>query len=163
MTGDVRCVRAWDSVVVLDFLEGTQRSADHNLLDIVANEEHEGRRILVSRLCTAEVAFFGDNRNNPAAEISIVDFFKSEAIMIAELTEEIAAIARGLVRDFRFDGADAVHVATAVYHGASLIETFDDRMLRRGNDMKTSSRFNTEVVTPSLVGQSTLDIRAEDS
>ncbi len=161
MASEIQCVRAWDSVVVLDFLAGTRRSKDHNLLDIVANEDNEGRKILVSRLCTAEVAFFGRRRNSGAAERAIVDFFKSDTILIAELTEAIAAIARSLVREFRFDGADAVHIATAVHHGASLIETFDDRMLSRGRGMKTSVKFNTEVVKPSLLGQSTLPIRAK--
>ena len=36
MTSGFECVRAWDSVVVLDYLEGNQRSREHYLEDIVS-------------------------------------------------------------------------------------------------------------------------------
>ena len=47
---ELQIARAWDAVVVLDYLAGTERSKHHQLMDIVANEENSGRKILVSRL-----------------------------------------------------------------------------------------------------------------
>ena len=157
-TSELQIARAWDAVVVLDYLAGTERSKHHQLMDIVANEENSGRKILVSRLCTAEVAYFGPDRLSAEAECAIVDFFNSDTVLIAELTEEIAATARRLVREFRFDGADAVHVATAIEHGVSIVETFDCRMLTRGGEMKAAGEYDTIVTKPSFSGQSMLPI-----
>ncbi len=158
MTSDLQIARLWDAVVVLDYLDGSQRSKVYQLKDIVANEENSGRKILVSRLCTAEVAYFGPDRLSAEAERAIVDFFNSDTVLIAELTGDIAKTARSLVREFRFDGADAVHVATAIEHGVSVFETFDCRLLKQGMEMKVGAKYDTIVTKPSFSGQSMLPI-----
>ena len=158
MTSDLQIARLWDAVVVLDYLDGSQRSKEYQLKDIVANEENSGRKILVSRFCTAEVAYFGPDRLSADAERTIVDFFNSDTVLIAELTGDIAMTARSLVRKFRFDGADAVHVATAIEHGVAALETFDCRMLKQGLEMKVAAKYDTIVTKPSFSGQSMLPI-----
>ena len=161
MTSEIEIIRAWDAVVVIDFLEGNQRSKDYRLRDIVADDDNNGRRILVSRFCTAEVAYFGSDTSNAAVEETIVGFFDSEIVVVAELTDEIAKIARDLTREFRFGAADAVHVATAIYHGVPLIETFDCGMLQRGQRLNEAGKYGIDIARPALSGQSMLQIDSQ--
>ncbi len=150
--------RAWDAVVITYFLAGGERARSLNLQEIVREAMENQSKILVSRLATAEVAYFGDNRNHDEVEPDIVAFFASDAIVVADVTDAITRLARRLVREFRFDGADAVHVATAVHFEVPRIETCDLRMLRAGELMRHSGRYATDVVEPTFNGQPGLPI-----
>ena len=142
--------RAWDAVVIMDYLAGTQRSRDYKLREIVADAAANQSKILVSRLATAEVAFFGNDRNEHVVEPEIVKFFSSTVIVVADVTDAVARLARRLVRDFRFDGADAVHVATAILFGVPRIETFDGNMIRSGISTQQDGTLDIEIVNPTL-------------
>ena len=154
----LQIVRAWDAVVITYFLAGGEHARRLKLDEIVRETAANQSKILVSRLATAEVAYFGNNRNHDEVEPHIVAFFASNAIMVADVTDAITKLARRLVRDFRFDGADAVHVATAVHFEVPSIETCDSQMLGAGERMRNSGRYMTEVVEPTYSGQPGLPI-----
>ena len=159
MTIETNCVeRVWDSNVIVSFLAGDQLAGQFRLAEIIQTTITNNSRILVSRLATAEVAYFGNNRDHKEIEPLILAFFKSDAVVVAELSETISRIARSLVREYRFDGADAVHVATAVNFGIPNVETFDHRLLRRGRAFNDSGQFDTKITKPSFQGQPALPL-----
>ena len=148
--------RAWDAMVIMDYLAGTQRARDYKLREIVVEASANDSKILVSRLATAEVAFLGNDRTEDVVEPEIVKFFSSSVIVVADVTDGVAKLARSLVRDFRFDGADAVHVATALLFGVPRIETFDRQMIQAGASMQQDGTHEIEIVNPKLDGQQAL-------
>lgn len=146
-------IRCWDSSTIVHYLAGTNESQSSRLADFVRETEELNQRILVSRLATAEVAHLGNPQDVQTAEIAIRRFFSRDAVFIAELTNPITTLARALVRNFRFKGADAVHVATAITNQVKTLETFDNGMLQRGEFIKHSDTYNLEIQTPQHSGQ----------
>ena len=146
-------VRCWDSSTIVHYLAGTNESQNTHLADIVRETEERNQRILVSRLATAEVAHLGNPQDVLTAETAIRRFFTRDAVFVAELTAPIATLARSLVRNFRFKGADAVHIATAIANEVKTLETFDSGMLQRGKLIERSDIYNLEIQIPHHSGQ----------
>ena len=81
--------RAWDAVVITDFLAGTDRGSKFDLREIVGEASENRTKILVSRLATAEVAYFGISREHDEVEPHVVAFFSSNVILVADVTDAI--------------------------------------------------------------------------
>lgn len=145
--------RAWDSTTIVYYLGKHQLSEKHRLNEVVDQVFKNNEQILVSQLALAEVAYFGNSRVTNEVEPIIVEFFGQDFIKIASFTDEIARVARSLIRNFRFKGADAVHVATAITNQVKTLETFDNGMLQRGELIKHSDTYNLDIQTPQHSGQ----------
>lgn len=145
--------RAWDSTTIVYYLGKHQLSEKHRLNEVVDQVFKNNEQILVSQLALAEVAHLGNPRDVQTAETAIRRFFTRDAVFIAELTEPITTLARSLIRNFRFKGADAVHVATAITNKVKTLETFDNGMLQRGELIKHSDTYNLDIQTPQHSGQ----------
>ena len=148
-----KIARAWDSTTIVYYLGRHQLSEKHGLNDIVDQVFRNNEQILVSQLALAEVAYFGNSRVTSEVEPIIVEFFGQDFIKVATFTDEIARVARSLVRNFRFKGADAVHIATAIANEVKTLETFDSGMLQRGEMIERSGIYNLEIQIPQHSGQ----------
>lgn len=128
----------WDASVFLSYINGEQRRLPtiDALLEESANREFT---IVTSTLSVTEVAFAEMEKTqralDPQVEQAIDALFSDrEVVTLVEFHELIAREARRLMRRALTTGrslkpADAIHLATAVQHGADLVHTYDDRML----------------------------------
>lgn len=93
----------------------------------------EGKILLItSALTLAEVLYLRGGRPIPKARKDVVvDFFKNEYIHVRNVTRHIAEQARELVWDHGIRPKDAVHVATAQEARISLMNTFDENILKK--------------------------------
>jgi len=122
--------RMWDSSVVLAYLAG-YKQADP-VCDLILNEASLGRlEIVVSTLAEAEVAYL-QGKSDTDSEATIQEFFSRDYIVPVSFDRLIAREARRLIRCYRpgLQGADAVHIATALKWHIPVIESFDPHFLK---------------------------------
>ncbi len=87
-----------------------------------------------------------------ANRVKVEAFFRSDFIVVRNITRHIAEVSRGLVWDFSIRPKDALHVATALDAKLSLFNTFDGNLIKRCNRVKPSSLIaeRPSVVQPKL-------------
>lgn len=88
--------------------------------------------VVTSPLTMAEVAKIDGPALAEDVEREISLFFQHEWIHLVELDRLVAARARKAIRDFNLKPLDAVHVASAQGRNATLLLTYDDRILKIG-------------------------------
>jgi predicted nucleic acid-binding protein len=123
--------RYWDSDCFLGWLQGESDKEAHCKEVLTAADD--GKILIVtSALTIAEVlALKGKQRIPQSQKAKVEEFFKSEYIVVRNITRRIAEAARSYVWDFGVDPKDALHVATAVDAGLALLNTFDKNLIKK--------------------------------
>jgi predicted nucleic acid-binding protein len=121
----------WDSVVFIDFLQQTKWRIDS--IGPMAEEARRGDLIIVtSALTLAEVVSLKDlGLLDLHTEQLIVDFFESEFIEVRNVDRFIAEKARWIIREFKINAPDAIHVATAILEKVAVLFTYDFKDLAK--------------------------------
>ena len=121
----------WDSDAFLGWLQAEPEKVD--LCRGTLERAKEGEALIVtSALTIAEVLWM---RNAPQITKDKADilrkFFRHSYIRVRNVTRTIAEDAQDLVWNNGIRPKDAIHVATALSAKASVLETFDDNLLRK--------------------------------
>lgn len=123
--------RYWDSDCFLgwlqdeaDKIEGCQQ---------VLSAADDGKILIVtSALTIAEVLVLRGRPKIPATERTKVEaFFRQEYVVVRNITRRIAEAARTYVWEYGVDPKDALHVATAIDAGLTLLNTFDKGLIKK--------------------------------
>ena len=123
--------RYWDSDCFLAWLQSEAGKAD--ACREVLEAADDGKILLVtSALTLAEVLYLkGARPISKARKDIVVDFFKNDYIAVRNVTRHVAEVARELVWDQGIRPKDAVHVATALEARLSLMNTFDQNLVKK--------------------------------
>ncbi len=123
--------RYWDSDCFLGWLQGEKDKEEHCKEVLTAADD--GKILIVtSALTIAEVLALKGRTKIPQSEKAKVEtFFKSEYIVVRNITRRIAEAARSYVWDFGVEPKDALHVATAVDAGLTVFNTFDKGLIKK--------------------------------
>jgi predicted nucleic acid-binding protein len=99
----------------------------------VLSAAEDGNLIIVtSALTIAEVLALRGRLKIPASERERVEaFFRQEYIAVRNITRKISEAARALVWDRGVSPKDALHVATALDAGLTLMNTFDGGLIKK--------------------------------
>lgn len=130
-----RDLRYWDSDVFLGYFikepdkltacESVLMAADAGKITIVT-----------SALTLAEVLFVKKGPNLPREKRNLIEgFFKSPYISVQNVTRKISEDARDLVWDRNIKPKDAIHVATAITLNVSVMNTFDEGLLKHSGQI----------------------------
>ena len=126
--------RVWDTSVIIDYLEGTERAREH-VPFIISEVERGETRILVSAYAEVEVVRL-DSALTDTEEDMIREFFRRSYVYRCQLDSRTAEIARHIARLSSRDDKvrtvkpkDAVHVATAIRWNIPIFEAFDDDLM----------------------------------
>jgi predicted nucleic acid-binding protein len=148
-------VRYWDANTFLAYFQEEEGRVDS--CEAVLEEAEKGKILIVtSALTLSEVlALRGKKRlaPNPKMKKKVIDFFKNEYIAVQNVTREIAELSRDLVWDKGIKPKDAIHVASAIAANATICETYDVPLIRKGNKA-TNIKFRQ----PPLRGQPNLPL-----
>lgn len=94
--------------------------------------------IVTSALTIAEVlALRGRDSIQSDNRTKVEQFFRNEYIDVRNITRRISEAARSFVWDHGVKPKDALHVATAVDAGLSLMNTFDKPLMKRSGKIGT--------------------------
>jgi predicted nucleic acid-binding protein len=148
----------WDSCIFIDALQQTPEWKD--VLKALAEAARAGRfQILTSTLTLCEV-IHAERLDDNADEKTIAELFQNPYITVRVLDRHIASDARRIAREHGLKPPDAVHVATALRAGVSVLHTRDGLTKKRGllkkNGQIGSPPLRIEV--PSLAVQASLDL-----
>ncbi len=119
----------WDSNAFLAWLQEEPVSVD---LCRATIERAEAGEVLIvtSALTIAEVLWLKNHPKVPEARAELVrGFFRRSYIRVRNVTRLIAENSQSLVWDHSIRPKDAIHVATALDAGLSVMETFDGPLL----------------------------------
>lgn len=127
----------WDASVFLSYINGEQERLP--TIDALLEECRNGEfTIVTSTLSVTEVAFAEMEKAQRALDSNVeqaIDalFSDREVVVLIEFHEMIAREARRLMRRALTLGRslkppDAIHLASAVQHGARVVHTYDDGM-----------------------------------
>lgn len=112
----------WDSCVILDFLD--QKAGRYEYVKPIAEEAKKGKlKIVVSMLAVAEVLHLGSAP--PDEQKVISDFFESPFVHREAAGLFVCEIARDIRRNHPVDGADSIHLASAVITNTPILLTTD--------------------------------------
>ncbi|MGE3993523.1 type II toxin-antitoxin system VapC family toxin [Pseudorhodoplanes sp.] len=129
--------RYWDSDCFLGYLMAEQdKVAD---CEQVLQAAEDGKVIIVtSALTIAEVLALRGRDPIPTANREKVEqFFRNEYIAVHNITRRISETARSFVWDYRVKPKDALHVATAIDAGLSLMNSFDKPLSKKSGKIGT--------------------------
>ncbi len=127
----------WDASVFLSYVNGEPERLP--TIDTLLEESRNGDfTIVTSTLSITEVAFAEMEKTRKVLDSDVeraIDalFHDREVVTLIEFHEVIAREARRLMRRGLTSGrslkpADAIHLATAVQHGVSVVHTYDGPM-----------------------------------
>ena len=126
--------RVWDSVVIIDFLDGKERANPH-CPAIIEEAERGETEIIVSVFAQIEVVKI-DSALTEEEERMIREFFGRPYILAAALDPFVAQTAREIIRASTASAnirsvkpKDAVHVATALRWEVPVFESYDDVLM----------------------------------
>ncbi|MCZ7594005.1 MAG: PIN domain-containing protein [Hyphomicrobium sp.] len=123
--------RYWDSDCFLGWLQEEPDKVEY--CQQVLSAAEDGNLVLVtSALTIAEVLALRGRLKIPASErVRVEAFFRQEYIAVRNITRRIAEAARTYVWDYGVSPKDALHVATAVDAGLTLMNTFDGGLMKK--------------------------------
>lgn len=140
--------RYWDSDCFLGWLleEADKLSACQEVLEAARS----GKTVIVtSALTIAEVlAIRHKQKIAKDKRDKVIAFFKSDYIIVRNITRRVAEKARDLVWDAGIAPKDALHVATAMDAKMTLLNTFDAGLIAHDG---TAGINNIEIKIPSYV------------
>ena len=128
--------RYWDSDCFLGWL---QAEADKEKeCRAVLEAAKDGKVLIVtSALTLAEVLMLRGKQPIPSANRAKVEaFFRSDFIVVRNITRRIAELGRSLVWDREIAPKDALHVATALDANLALFNTFDVKLIKKCRRLK---------------------------
>lgn len=123
--------RYWDSDCFLGWLLAEPDKEE--LCRAVLESAEDGTVLIVtSALTLAEVLMLKGRPKIPAADKQKVDsFFRNNYVNVRNVTRRVSEAARSLVWDYGIQPKDALHVATAIDAGLGLMNTFDEKLIRK--------------------------------
>ncbi|MBI4963043.1 MAG: PIN domain-containing protein [Desulfomonile tiedjei] len=126
-----REVRYWDSACFLGWLKGEPENEEACRQTLRAAEEGE-ILLVTSALTLAEVVKLKHATAIPVEDVNKVKaFFKQPYIEVRDVNRYVAEEARQLVWDYPpLKPKDAIHVATAMRHHITILDTFDDELIK---------------------------------
>jgi predicted nucleic acid-binding protein len=117
--------RYWDSDCFLGWLLA-EKDKEQPCREVLTAAEDGKVQIVTSALTIAEVLALRGRQKIPASDRAKVEaFFRNDYIVIRNITRRISEAARTYVWDFGVKPKDALHVATAIDAGLTLLNTFD--------------------------------------
>ncbi len=127
----------WDSAAFLAYFQEEEGRADlcRATLDLAQSGEIV---IVTSTLSIAECLWLRNNPPVPKVRADVVrSFFRRSFIRVRNVSRSVAESAQDLVWDAGIKPKDAIHAATAIEAGASIIETFDEGFVAKSRTVGT--------------------------
>ena len=120
--------RYWDSDCFLGWLQA-EKDKEADCREVLQAAEEGNVLIVTSALTIAEVLYLKGTPKIPRGKRQQVEaFFRSEYILVTNITRRIAESARELVWDNGIKPKDALHIATAIDAKLGLFNTFDKKL-----------------------------------
>lgn len=121
--------RYWDSNAFLGWLNDEKDKAAQ--CEAVLDAAEEGRlEIVTSALTLTEVIRKKGQKPIPReSEQKIRDFFEQPWIIVREVDRFVAERARDLIWTHGLKGPDAIHLATALRLGLTVMDTYDEKLV----------------------------------
>ena len=130
--------RYWDSDCFIGWLaqEGNKVTPCRQVLSLAEKGKIE---IVTSALTIAEVLRLRHHSPIPKEKrVDIRQFFNNSYIIIVPILRPTAEMSQDLVWDQGVKPKDALHVATAIEVGVPLFNTFDEDLIKKGNELDGS-------------------------
>ena len=146
--------RYWDSDCFLGWLMEEPDKVD-SCREVLEAAKSGKTVIVTSALTLAEVLAMRQRQKIPDdRRDKVIAFFKSDFIIVRNITRRVAERARELVWDVGIDPKDALHVATAMDAKLGLFNTFDKPLIGRSkaNGIGALEICNPSYVEPRLPG-----------
>lgn len=127
--------RYWDSCAFFALLKEEKGRVE--TCGTIASEAEQGKfQVVTAAVTLLEVVRFQKRPVRIAQEdnAKITEFFRSPWIRVVQMDRAVAELARSLVWDFNLQAYDAIHAATAIQQGVSVLETYDGDMIKRLKD-----------------------------
>jgi predicted nucleic acid-binding protein len=139
--------RYWDSDCFLGWLQAEDDKEKE--CRAVLEAAKDGKVLIVtSALTLAEVLMLKGKKPIPSGNRAKVEaFFRSDFIVVRNISRRIAELGRGLVWDHKIAPKDALHVATALDARLPLFNTFDARLI---NKWRRANAFTMIVERPQV-------------
>lgn len=127
--------RYWDSNAFLGWLNDEKDKASE--CEGVLDAAEEGRiEIVTSALTLTEVIRKKGEKPIPKeSEQMIRDFFEQPWIIVRDVDRFVAERARDLIWAHGLKGPDAIHLATALRLGLTVMDTYDDKLVALDNKL----------------------------
>lgn len=122
--------RYWDSSAFLGWLNAEQNKAGKCEGVLTAAEDGKIEIVTSAWTLTEVIKKKGEKPIPKASEQKIRDFFENPYIIIREVDRFVAEYARDLIWAHGLRGPDAVHLATAIRLGLTVMDTFDSDLLK---------------------------------
>lgn len=121
----------WDSDPFLAWLQ--EEAVKIDLCNGTIDRAEKGDALLVtSALTMAEVLWRKGGPKLPQAKLVLLrKYFRRSYIRVINVSRSIAEGAQEVVYNFDIKPKDAVHVATALQLGIGVLETFDDKLIKK--------------------------------
>ncbi len=127
--------RYWDSDCFIGWLAEEAGKVDpcRQVLSLAETGEIE---IVTSALTIAEVLHMRNHSAIPKDKRDTIrQFFHKSYIIVVPILRATAERGQDLVWDHGIKPKDALHVATAIDVGVSLFNTFDEELIKKGNEL----------------------------
>jgi predicted nucleic acid-binding protein len=127
----------WDSDAFLGYLQNEPGKAAQ--CEGTLERARKGEVVIVtSSLTLAEVLWMkGAPRTTKQKAELVRQFFRKSYIRVVNVTRKIAEEAQELVWDHSIKPKDAIHVATAKAYGTPILETFDEKLIKKSESVGT--------------------------
>jgi predicted nucleic acid-binding protein len=152
---------AWDSNIVIDALEKEKSARYQWVKPLILDAEASKLIIVLSSVCIAETCRV-DGKDMHLNNETVRDFFDRSYLELYAADRAICLVARDIRTKYDIDGADSIHLATAIVAGVSIFLTNDGDSVRQRNKKKnptpvlpldqklTSASGVLRVLTPKL-------------
>jgi predicted nucleic acid-binding protein len=145
-----RGVLYWDANVFISYLNGDMVENRISILEAIFEDiqKENSTKIVTSVLSKVEVSWVASEKFSRAlsvAEEENIDnlWNDSSVLEIIELNDDVALHARTLLRNSMATGwqlkpLDAIHLATAQWIGATVVNTYDEKLFKFSSDIGIS-------------------------